>query len=69
MPLYVPFLGSGTSSGIGFGLYVTVWNVALANDTLSPAAIVRVEGMNWLRRTGYFLNPPGISLCSPRNTV
>ncbi len=31
--------------------------------------MVSVDGMNWLRVTGYFLNPPGISLCSPRNTV
>ena len=57
------------NNGIGLGVYVTVWKVALENVTLSPAAMVSVEGMNWLRRTGNFRNPPGISLCSPRNTV
>ena len=50
--MYEPFAGSGISSGIGLGVYVTVWNVALENVTLSPAATVNVEGMNWLRRTG-----------------
>ncbi len=24
---YVPFAGSGMSSGIGLGVYVTVWNL------------------------------------------
>ena len=69
MSWYVPFAGSGMSNGIGFGVNVTVWNVALENVTLSPAAMVSVDGMNWLRTMGYFLNPPWISLCSPRNTV
>src|ERR1044072_125383 len=69
MPSYVAFFGSGTNNGIGLGVDVAAWKVGPEKGTLSPAAMVSVEGMNWLRRTGNFRNPPGISLCSPRNTV
>jgi hypothetical protein len=42
----VPFFGSGTRSGIGFGLYVTEWNELLVKVTLSPAAITSFDGRN-----------------------
>src|SRR4051812_43419593 len=45
---YVPCAGSGMNSGGGAVLprYATVWNVALVNVTLSPAAIVKRDGRN-----------------------
>ena len=53
-------------SGIGFGLYVTEWNDALENVTLSPAAIVTFPGRNWLIVPGTFLRLAGGGANSPR---
>ena len=61
--------GSGTRSGIGFGLYVAVWNELLENVTLSPAAITSFDGRNWLIVPGIFLRLAGGGANSPRYTV
>ena len=62
----MPFFGSGIRSGIGFGLYVTVWNEALENVTLSPAVITTLDGRNWLIVPGIFLRLAGGGANSPR---